>query len=89
MIPVLVVNKTSDEVFVTADTNDQLVVLLRTHIHWKLLLQPDHLVFTTTTKRQSFTITPRLPGVYTIWYRLGVPWEHLYYPLATVRSVSP
>ena len=86
-IPELVVNNRSAEIVVTANPDSQFVVLLRSSVHWKLLLEPDFLEFSVTGTRQSFTITPRVPGDYEIWYRIGVPWDHRYYPLATVRVV--
>ena len=87
-IPELVVNQRSAEIFVTADADAHFVVLLRTAVHWKLSLKPDHLEFTTSSSRKSFTITPRVAGEFEIWYRVGVPWDYRYYPLATVRAVE-
>ena len=86
-IHALVVKKKSAKIFVTANVDAQFVVLLRTYVHWKLLLEPDYLEFTAAIKRRSFTITPRLPGKYMIWYRIGVPIDHKYYSLATFRTV--
>ena len=85
--PQLTLNKKSSEISLTVNTDAQFVVLLRTSVHWKLLLEPDYLEFTDTIKKRSFTITPRVPGEYKIWYRIGVPWDYWYYHLGTVQIV--
>ena len=66
-----VLNRKSAEIFLTAKPDIQLFVLLRTPVHWKLILEPEYLIFTPTTTRQSFTVTSRRPGVHKIMYRLG------------------